>query len=32
VLGNVDKDALSEALGLGEDQILTFTQPVGHPR
>jgi nitroreductase len=32
VLGNVDKEALAEALGLGEDQILTFTQPVGHPR
>jgi hypothetical protein len=32
VLGNVDKVALGEALGLGEKQILTFTQPVGHPR
>jgi nitroreductase len=31
VLGNVDKDALGEALGLGDDQILTFTQPVGYP-
>jgi nitroreductase len=32
VLGNVDKEALAEVLGLGEDQILTFTQPVGYPR
>jgi nitroreductase len=32
VLGNVDKDALAEALGLGDERILTFTQPVGHPR
>jgi SagB-type dehydrogenase family enzyme len=32
VLGNVDKEALAEALGLGEDRILTFTQPVGYPR
>jgi nitroreductase len=24
VLGNVDKEALAEALGLGEEQILTF--------
>jgi nitroreductase len=32
VLGNVDKEALAEALGLGEDQILTFTQPVGYPQ
>jgi hypothetical protein len=32
VLGNVDKEALAEALGLGEERILTFTQPVGYPR
>ncbi len=31
VLGNVDKDALSEIMDLGEDQLLTFTQPVGFP-
>jgi hypothetical protein len=31
VLGNVDKEALAEAMGLGENQILTFTQPVGYP-
>jgi SagB-type dehydrogenase family enzyme len=30
ILGNVDKPALAAVLGLGEDQILTFTQPVGH--
>jgi SagB-type dehydrogenase family enzyme len=30
ILGNVDKPALAAALGLGDDQILTFTQPVGH--
>jgi hypothetical protein len=29
---NADKDALAEALGFGDDQILTFTQPVGYPR
>ncbi|MEX2454940.1 MAG: SagB/ThcOx family dehydrogenase [Rhodospirillaceae bacterium] len=32
MLGNVEKDALSAALGLREDQVLTFTQPVGYPR
>lgn len=32
VLGNVDKPALTEALGLREEQVLTFTQPVGRPR
>ena len=32
VLGNVDKDALSEIMDLGEDQLLTFTQPVGFPQ
>jgi hypothetical protein len=32
VLGNVDKEALAGALGLGDERILTFTQPVGYPR
>jgi SagB-type dehydrogenase family enzyme len=32
VLGNVDKEALAAALGLGAERILTFTQPVGYPR
>ncbi len=31
VLGNVDKAALSEIMDLGEDQLLTFTQPIGFP-
>lgn len=31
VLGNVDKEALSALMGLGDDMILTFTQPIGHP-
>ena len=31
VLGNVDKEALSELMALDEDQLLTFTQPVGFP-
>lgn len=32
VLGNVEKDELAAMMGLGERQLLTFTQPVGHPR
>jgi nitroreductase len=32
MLGNVDKPDLVKALNLRDDQILTFTQPVGHPR
>lgn len=32
MLGNVEHAALSAALGLREDQVLTFTQPVGYPR
>jgi SagB-type dehydrogenase family enzyme len=32
VLGNVEKPALAKILKLREDQILTFTQPVGRPR
>jgi hypothetical protein len=32
VLGNVDKEALAAALGMGEERILTFTQPLGYPQ
>jgi nitroreductase len=32
VLGNVDREALGTALQLRDDQILTFTQPIGYPR
>lgn len=32
LLGNVDKVDLAKALNLRGDQILTFTQPVGHRR
>lgn len=32
LLGNVEKQDLAKALNLRGDQILTFTQPVGHPR
>ena len=32
VLGNVEKGELAKALNLRDDQILTFTQPIGHPR
>jgi nitroreductase len=31
VLGNVDREGLRAALQLQDDQILTFTQPVGYP-
>lgn len=32
MLGNVEKPDLAKALNLRSHQILTFTQPVGHPR
>lgn len=32
VLGNVDKAELAKTMKLRENQILTFTQPVGYPR
>jgi hypothetical protein len=31
VLGNVEKPELADMLGLRDDQILTFTQPIGYP-
>lgn len=31
MLGNVEKEALAKTLKLRQDQILTFTQPIGHP-
>lgn len=32
ILGSVDRKALSQVLGLRSDQVLTYTQPVGHPK
>jgi hypothetical protein len=32
VLGSVDRKSLSQTLKLRDDQILTYTQPVGHPK
>lgn len=32
VLGNVDKAELAKTMKLRENQILTFTQPVGYPK
>lgn len=32
VLGNVDKAELAKTMRLGENKILTFTQPVGYPK
>lgn len=32
MLGNVDREALARTLRLRDDQILTFTQPIGYPR
>ena len=32
VLGSVDRKSLSQTLKLRGDQILTYTQPVGHPK
>lgn len=32
MLGNVERDALAAALQLRDDQVLTFTQPIGYPR
>jgi nitroreductase len=32
MLGNVEREALAKSLKLRNDQILTFTQPIGYPR
>lgn len=32
ILGNVDRKALSQTLKLRDDQILTYSQPVGFPK
>jgi hypothetical protein len=32
ILGNVDRKSLSQTLKLRDNQILTYSQPVGHPK
>lgn len=32
LVGGADRAAIAEALALGEDEVVTYVQPVGHPR